>query len=180
MENCNAKYKPMYDGLYLIYDDGRFYSVRANKFMKPRKGIGGYLRYTASVHGNRYVMLAHRMVAQAFIPNPENKPTVNHINGITDDNRLCNLEWATYREQQNTPVTKMRAAIVHRQRDYRKLGALRNFGRRKTAVYKDGEFLKVFDSLKEAARTYGCNHGEASEIANGKRGPFNGYLFCYI
>lgn len=47
----------------------------------------------------------HRIVAEVFLPNPENKPTVDHINRIRDDNRLCNLRWATHKEQNENSVT---------------------------------------------------------------------------
>lgn len=78
--------------------NGRILVVK-RKFLSPAYDRDGYLKYTFSYKGNRKSISAHRLVAMAYIPNPENKPTVNHINGIKDDNRVENLEWATYREQ---------------------------------------------------------------------------------
>jgi len=55
----------------------------------------GYLR----VYINKSQYQIHRLIAEAFIPNPLNKPTVDHINRVRNDNRVCNLRWATYKEQ---------------------------------------------------------------------------------
>lgn len=94
---CNLQ--PIFDGLYFISDDGGLYSTRSGKFLRPDKDRYGYLYYVISIDGKRMTLKAHRLVAEAFIPNPENKPTVNHRNGIRDDNRVSNLEWATVKEQ---------------------------------------------------------------------------------
>ena len=59
---------------------------------------GGYIQIPLTINKDRKNVLAHRIVAIAFIPNPENKPDVNHKNGIKTDNRVENLEWSTTSE----------------------------------------------------------------------------------
>ena len=56
----------------------------------------------------------HRMVAEVFIPNPENKPCVDHINGNKLDNRACNLRWVTYKENMNNPLTVIQQIESHK------------------------------------------------------------------
>lgn len=65
-----------------------------------RKLSNGYMGFVLSNDCLQHQKLVHRIVAEHFIPNPENKPEVNHINGIKDDNRAENLEWATSSENQ--------------------------------------------------------------------------------
>ena len=166
-------------GLYEVTDDGRLFSCRSEKYLVPDKDRYGYLYYVVSINNVRMTLKAHRLVAQAFIPNPQNKPTVNHKNGIRHDNRVENLEWATAKEQYADPLTFENNRQVKMKTDYRAMGSLRNFGRRKTAVYKDGILLGVYDSLKEAATVYNKSYSKASECANGLREKTGGLKFCF-
>jgi hypothetical protein len=77
---------------------GRFRNRTTRRILKGQYNDWGYKRYRTTVNYKKFNVSEHRMVAEAFIPNPENKPTVNHINGIKDDNRIENLEWATQSE----------------------------------------------------------------------------------
>lgn len=77
---------------YAVSDDGKVYNQTTGRELKGRpQKKGGYLR--VNLAGKDYKI--HRLVAEAFVPNPENKEQVNHINGKTDDNRAENLEWVS-------------------------------------------------------------------------------------
>ena len=93
---------------------------------------GGYIRIDFNINGNRTQSYLHRLVAKAFIPNPENKPFVNHINGIKTDNRLDNLEWVTSKENANRKV-------------FPNPGHSRS--RKVVQIGLDGDIIRIWDSL---------------------------------
>ena len=106
MENEIWKDIPEYEGLYQVSNLGRVknlnnYHSKKETFVKPYKSPRGYLKISLSKNRTRKYFLAHRLVAFAFIENVENKPFINHINGIKDDNRVENLEWCTNEENKN-------------------------------------------------------------------------------
>lgn len=89
-----------YDGDYQVSNSGSVKSLKCGKerILKPHLNSKNYYQVALLLKRNIKMMLISRLVALAFIPNPENKRTVNHINGIKTDNRVENLEWATQSE----------------------------------------------------------------------------------
>lgn len=193
MGNCvKEEWKPVvgYEGYYVVSNCGNVYSLRSNKVLKPIKTRAGYLRVHLSVNGIWKGLAVHRLVALAFIPNPENKPTVNHINEIKTDNRADNLQWATMREQNihGTRIERVKAhtdylnrgidyAVVASKHDYKNIN--RKQMRAVLQYSKDGNFIARFDGLSIAARQVGVSVGHLCSCLKGRGRSCGGYRWEY-
>ena len=86
---------------YLIHLDGRVWSDKGKgRFLKPKPDIYGYLKVDLYKDGKPKNMRIHRLLGEAYIPNPENKPQVDHIDNIRQNNDISNLRWVTHGENQ--------------------------------------------------------------------------------
>ena len=113
-------WKPIkdYEGLYEVSNLGRVKSLNyrgtgKGKILKNIEDSKGYLTVCLTKNGRHKMLKVHRLVAETFIPNPEGKPCIDHINTIKNDNRIENLRWATNEENSNNPLTKKKMSENH-------------------------------------------------------------------
>lgn len=99
MINVEAEDIPGLEGRYMALVDGRIWSYRKKRVLKGEHHNG----YVKIMIDGKQVFI-HRLIAKTFIPNPENKPHVNHLNSVRDDNRVANLEWCTPAENNDHAI----------------------------------------------------------------------------
>jgi hypothetical protein len=92
---------------YSVDEKGVVINNQTNKVMSPHAHKDGYRKLVLPIDGKLKHQFVHRLVAQAFLPNPENKPMVNHIDGVRDNNHLSNLEWVTPRQNYDHMAHRM-------------------------------------------------------------------------
>lgn len=158
------KPSPISPDKYMVSDSGQVYSLVSGKILHPYTSKGGYLQYTLYRGKKPKVVLAHRLVAAAFIENPDNKPEVDHINTNRADNRVGNLRWVTKKENQNNPLS----AKKH-------LG--NKHAKKRVAVYKDGVLISEFETQLEAANFVGVKKCTLSYHLLSKGRTRKGYSF---
>lgn len=168
---------------YYITNTGDVYSRKVTynpngriKKLKPCVVSSGYLGIDLSVNNKKQTKLVHRLVAEAFIPNPENKPQVNHINGNKADNRVENLEWCTRSENQKHKYRVLGAKAPRG--NMGKRGKLCSFSKIIQQI-KNGEVVAEFYGSCEAERQTGINHGNITMCCNNKRKTTGGYQWKY-
>lgn len=143
-----------YEGLYQVSNQGNVKSLNhrgtgKERILSKTFDPNGYWMVGLRKDGKTKLRMVHRLVAEAFIPNHDNKPCVNHINTIRTDNRLENLCWATHKEASNNPIT--------RERSKKSLGI---------KVFCEGT---VFNSITECAEHYGVKKGTMYKWLDGTR-----------
>lgn len=190
-----------YEGVYQISNLGRVkrlayiseisprgykqYMHFSEKILKPYTDKSGYVYTHLSKAGKTNAYLLHRLVANHFIPNPENKSTVNHKDGNKINNNINNLEWATRSEQtQHAYKLGLNNSKVGLSGDsnyaYGKRGDL---SYNAIPVYQldknTNKIISEYGSMVEAAKQTGCNVSKISMVCAGKRITTGGYKWKY-
>ena len=178
-----------YEGRYQISNMGRIRSLprivkngigechKKGKILKPQKAVNGYMRATLCNEKYYKHFKIHRLVAEHYIPNPENKPQVNHINGDKTDNRVDNLEFCTHEENIKHAIKNGLIDLEKRKLEMIKLGKKRA---KKVNQYDlEHKFIKRWDSLKEASETLNINYGNISSCCIGNHKTAGGFIWEY-
>lgn len=160
---------PGYEGHYKISNKGSVKSIKKNDILMKGAYLKGYKIISLWKNGTGRMFRVHRLVAMSFIPNPENKPCIDHVNGNRSDNRVENLRWVTPKENQNNPITKdkfnKRAGKAHHTKKVEQL--------------KNGIVINVFVSVHQASRYIQGSATNICAICKGKGKTYKGYGWRY-
>ncbi|UPI30809.1 DNA endonuclease I [Lactiplantibacillus phage Gut-P1] len=151
-----------------VVSNGKGTRVVKGQVLKQQRDKNGYLRVHFSGNGKNFFRFVHRLVAQAFIPNPDNLPEVNHKDCNPTNNNVSNLEWIT-RKGNNQYRNKYGVSY-------------KEAARKKPVCAINLDTLEVyrFPSQMEASRVLGANVGHINNVISGKRNHTHGYWFTNI
>ena len=149
---------------YLISDSGLVRNKKTGRILKPRMNNRGYTVFCLSKKGKHYYFLAHRLVAEVFIPNPEKLPEVNHKDENKSHNNADNLEWCNrkYNAKYGTAHSRMKKTQGCSIEQYS----------------IDGKLIKKWDSIREASRN-GFDFRHIQSCLKGKSKTHKGYEWRY-
>lgn len=185
-------WKPVkdYEGLYEVSSMGRVKSLNyrrtgKEKVLKGKLNNSGYLKVTLCKEGKAKEYFIHRLVAIAFIPNPDNLPCIDHINTIKTKNEVVNLRWVTYKENNDNPLTKKKSIENHADMSgsnnpfYGKYGKDFPTSRKVIQLTLEGELVKIWDCILDTKRQGGFSHDCVSACCKGKQKTHKGYKWMY-
>lgn len=161
-----------YEGAYEISNKGSVKNIRTGKCLRlGYSNTSNYPCVVLSLNGHKKCYAVHRLVAKAFVPNPNNLPEINHINENREDNRAENLEWCSrlYNIRYGTGIRR-RAENV------------RNDPRRSTQVIQrdmDGKEIRIYPSFHEMHRQTGYDRHAVKRAIDGKIKHAYGYKWSH-
>lgn len=195
-ESNNVEWRPIifkgidFTGKYEVSEYGEVRSLNYNnqgfvKLLSYRKNSKGYLSYRLNYEGKTYRVLSHRLVAIAFIPNPDNLPQVNHKDENKLNNHYSNLEWCdnNYNCNYGTRNQRLSTANTGHKHSTETKEKIRNasLDRGNISVVQlddEGNFIAEWKSVTFAAKSLGiCNH--ISDCCKGLRDHCGGYRWMY-
>ena len=156
---------------YEVSNLGRVRNRKTGYILKFQKSNNGYWRVGLQNNKKLQNMLVHRLVAEAFVSNPFNKPQVNHLNEIRTDNCSDNLEWVTSKENNNYGGhnKKISQSMINNKKRSRKI----------FMIYPDGTD-EIYPSSMELERRYGFDHNHVIDCCKGRSQTHHGYRFEYV
>lgn len=162
------KWKPIvgFEKHYLVSDSGQVWSLYRHRALKPKIDRYGYEVVALFSHGKSHHRTVHRLVAQAFVPNPLNLPTVNHLNEDKTDNRAVNLEWMSVADNDNYGSRNEKMADAKCRSPVEQ-------------VLSDGSTIR-YKGVKDASRKTGINRCCIALCCKNIRKTAGGYRWRYI
>lgn len=175
-----------YEGLYQVSNLGNIRSLcfgsrnhkKSNviKLLKQTPTNCGYYKVQLYNNGHSKILYVHRIVAETFIPNPDCKPQVNHIDGNKSNNACFNLEWSSPSENQLHAIkTNLRAPSPMTGRK----GKQNPLSKPILQFTKSGEFVKKWDSIADAGRFFNCDQSCISSALVGRNKTSHGFVWKY-